>query len=113
MQALPHLPQLLLSVVVSVQVEPHSTSPLVQVLPQAPPEQTSPAGHLLPQAPQLLGSFEVLSQPPAAVHWVVPEGQEVPQAPATQASPDAHTLPHAPQFEASVWTSMHFPLQLF
>jgi hypothetical protein len=49
---LPQAPQLALSVVVLVQLEPHCVSPVPHDVPQTPPEQT-PA-HVLPQPPQLV-----------------------------------------------------------
>jgi hypothetical protein len=53
---------------------------------QAPPTQVSFAPHARPHIPQLLGSSEVLVQPPA--HAARPPGQV--QAPPTQLSPAPH-----------------------
>jgi hypothetical protein len=54
-QVVPHVPQLLLSVCVSVQMPPHTVSPEPggQELEQVPPRQACPVGHVMPQAPQL------------------------------------------------------------
>jgi hypothetical protein len=53
-QLLPHAPQLLLSVCVSVQMPPHTVNPepVGQELVQVPPKQACPAAHVLPQPPQ-------------------------------------------------------------
>jgi hypothetical protein len=51
----PHPPQLLLSVCVSVQMPPQIVNPEPggQELVHVPPWQACPVGHVLPQAPQL------------------------------------------------------------
>jgi hypothetical protein len=51
----PHVPQLLLSVCVSVQMPPHTVNPepVGQVAEHVPPRQACPVGHVMPQVPQL------------------------------------------------------------
>jgi hypothetical protein len=106
-QALPQLPQLLLSAEVSRHVEPQSF--WLPEHPQVPPLQLAPAGQTVPQEPQLLESVEVLVQ--AVPHCVWPElqlelhwlllqtgdddGQTVEQLPQWLASDVTHDDPHS------------------
>jgi hypothetical protein len=69
-QALPHAPQLALSLVTSTQRPPHTVPVHEPGDMQAPLEQNSPAAQALPQAPQLAGSDAVLTQ--ALPHLVAP-----------------------------------------
>jgi hypothetical protein len=88
-QVVPHPPQLLLSVCVSVQMPPHTVNPEPggQELVHTPPWQACPAAHVLPQAPQLAvpvcktqeplhiiwyGGQPLLTPPPLAPPLVVP-----------------------------------------
>jgi hypothetical protein len=52
-QAVPHLPQFALSVLVSTQAPLQSVEPAPQEKPHVLLLHTSPVGHLLPQEPQL------------------------------------------------------------
>jgi hypothetical protein len=59
----PHTPQLLGSIIVSVQVKPQSVSPIGHS--QTPAVHASSGGQTFPQVPQLFGSVERLVQSPA------------------------------------------------
>jgi hypothetical protein len=113
---LPHLPQLLVSLVVFL---------------HTPPQHVAPAPHLAPQAPQLLGSVVVLvhtvpltagqegaapDQPGRrALPWQHDDGGEHGvmgvQVPLLQVLPPGHTLPQAPQLLASLVVFLHTPPQ--
>ncbi len=60
--ALPHIPQLLLSLETSTQLAPHIIEPAVHEVAHAPPRQKLPAGHAVPHIPQLVGSALVSTQ---------------------------------------------------
>jgi hypothetical protein len=85
-QTLPHLPQLLPSVLVLVHVVPVQTvCPVGQ--PQVPPEHVCPVGHTLLHLPQLLLSVLVLVHVPLHDVWPVPH------PPPSLASPPASPPP--------------------
>ncbi len=110
---LPHLPQLLGSLLRFTQV------PLVEQLTkfasqdiktQVPLTQSAVPFlklHLLPHLPQLLISLFVSVQAPLQVVW--PDWQHFPFE---QIRPDAQAVPHLPQFFASVFVSVQVPLQV-
>jgi hypothetical protein len=107
--ALPHEPQLALSVCVSTQVcaapMPQIVRGAVQSTRHAPAMQLCPIGQALPQAPQLALSVCVFTQAPPQV--ICPIGQV--QTPAIQVCPAEHALPQPPQLALSVCVSMHIP----
>ena len=84
--AVPHPPQLLLSLWAFTQELPQGLRPTGQITPHTPAVQSCPLGQTLPQAPQLLPSVVVLVQ-------ALPVQVGVAPAHAMQAAPP---LPHAP-----------------
>jgi hypothetical protein len=86
------VPQLLRSLVVSVQVAPH----IVPVHTQVPLRQTSPGLQCVPQRPQLFASLCASEQEPEQ-HCSVPPGEL------------GQTLPQPPQFFTLLWASMQTP----
>jgi hypothetical protein len=108
LHTVPHVPQLLLSLVRSTHAPScwQKTCPGTEQV-QLPPSQNSASGQTTPHAPQLLGSRIRSMHPPA--HRDSPVGQV--QLPLTQVFPAPHTVPHAPQLFESVARLTHFPLQ--
>ncbi len=109
-QTLPHVPQFVLSVVVSAQngvppSSPHAVCVGKQLLVQTPAEHTSSVGHVVPHAPQFALSVWMSVQygePASGVHFVCEDVHEPTHAPLEQSSPGLHALPHAPQLPSSV-----------
>jgi hypothetical protein len=124
-QGLLQAPQLMGSVVVSVQPWPQHVSVPVQTGPpwheggiwQTPPRHMAPAPQALPQLPQLLVSVSMFVQP-AAQHWFTPVQTGPPlqfafgvQTPAMQVLFAGQTLPHELQLFGSVSMSVQPILQ--
>jgi hypothetical protein len=112
--ALPHIPQLLLSVWTSRQVgvppTSHSSRGATQVERHAPAMQAWPAGHALPHIPQLLLSVCVSMHDcaPMTVQRVWPAGHIGGwQVDATHESPAAQAFPQAPQCAVLVVVLTH------
>ncbi len=108
--ARPHIPQLVLSDVVSTHVAPHNICPAGQ--PHIPAAHTRPAAQTVPHAPQFIASvwMSTHSIVPPTVHTrrgAVHVGLHVP---ALHISPDAHVRPHIPQFAGSVIVFTHAPV---
>ena len=99
----PQAPQLLLSVVLSVQVPLQLANPDWQVRPQVPPEHTYPAGQTLEQVPQLPLSVLVSTQVP--LQFISPDWQESEQVPPEQTWPAGQMVAQLPQWLRSLWRS--------
>ena len=99
----PHVPQLSLSVAVSVQVEPHKVVEPVQM--QLPPLHDVPPVHGLPQPPQFFGSLSMSTHDPLQL-ILVPE-HVAPHADDSHTSPEAHALLQSPQWAGSFVRSTH------
>jgi hypothetical protein len=108
-QALPHAPQLLESVLRLAQVPPHCVCwvghPPLDV--QAPATQTSWPPHALPQEPQFWKLICVSTQRP--LQSCVPAGQV--QDPCEQICPAPQFVPQPPQLAVSLCVSTHAPAQ--
>jgi hypothetical protein len=103
-QTLPHAPQLLVLVDVSMHTPPQLVCPAGQ---QSPDEQLFPAPHAFPQPPQLLLSVLVLTQAPPHKLGVEPEHVMPHEPPEHVAEPvpelgPGQTLPQLPQLLGSV-----------
>jgi hypothetical protein len=96
--AVPHEPQLALSVCSFTQAPPHWVSPAVQLSVHLPFAQTCPGPHWLLHAPQ--SSMSVCSLTHAPLQAVSPVGQL--QLPPWHVAPVAQTVPHEPQLALSV-----------
>jgi hypothetical protein len=107
--ALPHAPQLLGSLVVSLHpVEQHCSAPVqagppLQVVAHMPPLQTSPGAQETPHLPQLFGSVLTSVQPVVAQHSSVPVQagpplQVVEHMLFEQSLPGGQAMPQPPQF---------------
>jgi hypothetical protein len=108
-QALPHIPQLLLSTCVFTQLEPHS----VPVhMPHVPLLQPMPVVHLLPHDPQLFALLFVSTQTltPLFLHRVMPVPPQMHLLP-LHCAEEGHLLPQAPQFWLSIDVTVQLPLQ--
>jgi hypothetical protein len=102
-QTVPQLPQLLESVAVFVQADPHWVCPELQLELHWLLLQTgADDGQTFPQLPQLLAS-EVTHDDPHSI----PDEQA--HFPAWQLCPAWQTVPQAPQFWGSVWTLAQVP----
>jgi hypothetical protein len=119
-QALPHAPQLALSVSLSTQygappsgVQRRPLAPAQGMVVQLPPVHASPTPQAWPQLPQFALSVAVVAQnaPPSPVHIVWSAAQTDEHLPLLQASSAAQAVPHAPQFCGSVLTSLQTPAQ--
>jgi hypothetical protein len=100
-QALPQVPQLLVSLCVATHWPLQFVVPVGQLTAHAPFEQTCPVAHVTPQPPQLALSVWALTQ--VLPQRVRPVEQLLPQVPLLQnAVPPlcggAQTTPQAPQF---------------
>jgi hypothetical protein len=104
-QAVPHAPQLVMSLVRFAHRAPHSELPAAQS--QVPPAQTAPAGQALPQAPQFAGSFSGSMQVPLQLRKFGLQRQ----APPAQNSPTPQRLPQLPQFVPSLRSWTHWSSQ--
>jgi hypothetical protein len=116
LQAFPHLPQLLLSVCVLVQVDPHCVSPAPQA--HMPPLHVPPCAHWFPQLPQLKASvcksthelLQLVSVAPEEL--VVQLAEQVPPLHAGVPPSAWQTLPQRPQLFVSFSTEVHALLQI-
>jgi len=111
---MPHIPQLRLSLVVLVQLDPQRVLPPGHEVVHWPLRHGM-APHDMPHLPQLSGSSCRLVQvvgpsvPPHCV-WLV--GQEPPHLPPEQTCPGPQGLPHDPQFWLSIWVLAQLEPQL-
>jgi hypothetical protein len=103
-QTVPHAPQLAPSIFVSTQTSPQRVVPPAHAtphsgLPASPVVHDLPAGQALPHAPQFALSLPRSTQraPPAASHFVSPDGHTSPHLPALHTSDGAHATPQVPQ----------------
>jgi hypothetical protein len=106
-QILPHAPQLLESLCVSVQMGPHCVSGVGHIIggKQAPLAQVQLGGQWRPHWPQLAGSFSVSVQ---TLPHVASGGGHMTggvQNPMVHAKPAGQTLPHLPQLAGSACMS--------
>jgi len=105
-QAVPHEPQLALSLAVSTQViaapVPQTVRGAVHATAQRPVVQVCPIGQALPHMPQWV-SLDCTSTH-ASPQRIWPVGHA--HAPAVQLCPPEHAIPHAPQFVGSVCVSV-------
>jgi hypothetical protein len=109
-QALPHLPQLVLSVCVFVQKAPASVVHVVSWPHEnahVPLAQTCPVAHVFPQSPQLAGSVDGLMHEPP--HVLLGALQKSEHCPELQTWPGWHALPHLPQLSKSELRSAQVP----
>jgi hypothetical protein len=88
-QAVPQLPQFLLSRVRSTHEAPQAVSLAGHESTQAPPEQANPEAQALPQLPQLVGSVCVFTQ--KLPQLVSPVGHDTTQLPPRHEVPGGHT----------------------
>jgi hypothetical protein len=105
-QALPHPPQLLLSVCGSTQAAAHCRSPAAHA--HVAFTQFPPFGHCVPQPPQLTGSAVVSTHAP--LQLTKGDVQATPQAPLSHVGvPESaeQTLPHEPQLSGSLSVRVH------
>jgi hypothetical protein len=107
MHGCPHMPQFIVSVIVSVHLPSHAVMPPVHAAPQVPPEQTVPPVHALPHLPQFELSVCVLVHAP--LQDVSPPVQDAPPQVPLEHVPPSQSLPHEPQFELSVCVSTQVP----
>jgi hypothetical protein len=107
-QTRPHMPQLLLSSLVFVQLRLQAVRGGVHDVAQPFERHTDVPGHTLPQLPQLFGSTAVVTHTPP--HNVCPYGHV--HAPIEQNCPLGHTCPHVPQLLLSLCRLRQVPLQL-
>jgi hypothetical protein len=116
-QVCPHFPQLVASVMMSMQVPPQHAWAAVHPGPlphlQAEPAHVSPAPQACPQAPQSVAVSVVSTQLPSQHPWLPGQAAPVPQThvEASHSSPAAQTRLHAPQCFASSMVLTHSPLQ--
>jgi hypothetical protein len=99
LQTVPQAPQLVLSVLASTQVPPHSVL-LVSVHLHTLLAQLVAVGQAASHAPQCASLVAVFTHAAAESHHRVPNGQT--HAPPLHASPLPHHLPQVPQFDASL-----------
>ena len=104
-QTLPQVPQLVVSLVVSVHVPLQTMKPAGQpTAAQTPALQRWPAGHALPHDPQWALLFMTSAQ--ALPHIICVAGHISVHAPLAQSWPCGQRLPQAPQLRSSVAVSV-------
>lgn len=106
-QTWPHVPQLPLLVLVSLQTPPHSSSPAPHT--HVPPLHAVPPMQTLPQPPQLRLSQHFDTQPP--LHSGFPGGHWGTHWPEEQTFFGGHATPHAPQLDALESRLTQYPSQ--
>jgi hypothetical protein len=107
LQTWPQVPQLFLSLDVSMHDVPHAVRPAPQLVPHDPPLHTVPVAQVRPQNPQLLPSLLRSSQTP--LQLVSPAKHA--HVPPEQYCPAAHALLHLPQFAGSLLRNLQTPPQ--
>lgn len=105
-QTVPHVPQLLGSVIVLTQRAPHIVRGDTHEAWQCPATQNSVAPHAVAQSPQCIGSVSVFTQ---LVPHIVPRAQ--PHVPVWQVSDPVQGIPQPPQFALSKFVLTHEPEQ--
>jgi hypothetical protein len=103
--ALPHVPQLMLSVSVKAHDCPHSVCPASTSQSHRPCTHCVLLLHALPQEPQLELSDVVSTH--EVMHSVSPDAHAETHLPCEHRSPVGHGLPHPPQFFASALRLLH------
>lgn len=108
--AVPHAPQLLGSILVSIQLLPQRMNGALHWKSQLPLAQTdlpfAGALHTFPQLPQLDVALEVSTHEPSQL---VSAPQSAPQLPEMQTIPLSHFLVQVPQWSEAELRSTHFP----
>lgn len=101
--AVPHFPQLLRSLLRSMQLPLHAAKPLLQATPHEPDAQVGEAssalGQVVSQEPQFFGSVSMTTHEPEQLFW--PVGQVSLHVPPEQASLGPQARPHDPQLLGS------------